>query len=67
MPISDDQHQGIESLYARRARDEKKLATLTRRENAIRDRFQGYLDRYRILTSENDDKQETQDEQTDTG
>jgi hypothetical protein len=67
LPISEDQHQGIENLYTRRARDEKKLASLSRRENAIRDRFQGYLDRYRFLTSENNDEQETQDEQTDTG
>jgi len=53
LPISEEQQKGIDRLYSRRARDETKLASLTKRENRIRDRFQAYLDRYRYLTNKN--------------
>lgn len=52
-PVSDKLQRGIDGLYARRARDEKSLASLSRRENNIRDRFQAYLERYRFLTLKN--------------
>lgn len=49
--ISEEQNKGIEKLYARRARDERKRAKMDQRENRIRTRFQTFLERYRILTS----------------
>jgi hypothetical protein len=51
-PISAEQQQGIDQLYARLARDEKKRATMAHREARIRERFQADLERYRFLTSE---------------
>jgi len=53
LPISEEQQKGIDGLYARRSRDERKLVSLARRELTIRDRFQAYLDRYRFLTIKN--------------
>ena len=71
LPISEAQHKGIDGLYARRMRDERKLVSLTKRENAIRDRFQAYLDRYRFLTNKNrgDDEanDQNEDQREDTG
>ena len=64
LPISAEQQKGSDSLYSRRARDEKKLATLTRRENSIRDRFQVDIDRYRFLTTK---QEKTDQEQEDQG
>ena len=63
LPISAEQQKGIEGLYARRDRDEKKLATLTRRENSIRDRFQVDIDRYRFLTTKQDNSDQEQEDQ----
>ena len=63
LPISTEQQKGIDSLYARRARDEKKLATLTRRENRIRDRFQVDIDRYRFLTTKQENTDQEQEDQ----
>ena len=67
--ISEDQKKGIEKLYARRARDEKKRAKMDQRENRIRARFQAYLERYRILTADaqSDEEQDTDEEQADPG
>ena len=62
-PISAEQQQGIDKLYARRARDEQKIATLNKRENRIRARFQANLDRYRFLTSEKKDVDQAQTDQ----
>ncbi len=62
--ISADQQQGIDKLYARLSRDGKKRAAMDKRENRIRARFQAYLDRYLILTS---DAEKTDEEQTDQG
>jgi len=62
--ISADQQQGIDKLYARLSRDGKKRAAMDKRENRIRARFQAYLDRYLILTS---DTEETDEEQADQG
>lgn len=63
LPISAEQQKGIDSLYSRRARDEKKLATLTRRENSIRDRFQVDIDRYRFLTTKQENTDQEQEDQ----
>jgi hypothetical protein len=63
-PISAEQQQGIDKLYARLARDEQKHGIILRRENSIRARFQSYLERYRKLTSET---KEADEEQVDPG
>ena len=65
LPISEEQQKGIDDLYARRMRDERKLVSLTKRENAIRDRFQAYLDRYRFLTNKNRGDDEANDQNED--
>lgn len=63
--ISEDQQKGIDKLYARRARDERKRAKMDQRENRIRTRFQADLDRYRALTSDagTDEERGTDEEQ----
>ena len=58
MPISEELQKGIDGLYTRRSRDEAKLASLAKRENSIRDRFQTYIDRYRFLTNKNNSQKE---------
>jgi len=65
LPISEDQQKGIDGLYARRMRDERKLESLAKREKAIRDRFQTYLDRYRFLTNKNRGDDEANDQNED--
>ena len=63
LPISAEQQQGIDSLYARRARDEKKLTALSKRENRIRDRFQADIERFRFLTTEQENADGEQEDQ----
>ena len=63
LPISAEQQQGIDSLYARRARDETKLAALSKRENRIRDRFQADIERFRFLTTEQENADGEQEDQ----
>jgi hypothetical protein len=63
-PISAEQQQGIDKLYARLARDEQKRDIIVRREDRIRARFQADLERYRALTSET---KEADEEQVDPG
>jgi hypothetical protein len=46
-------------------RDERKLVSLAKREKAIRDRFQAYLDRYRFLTNKNRGGDEANDQNED--
>ena len=61
--ISPDQQEGIDKLYARRALDEKKRATMARREERIRSRYHADLERYRFLTSDVEtDSEEPQDQ-----
>lgn len=67
LPISEKQQKGIDSLYARRAQDERKLKSLEKRENAIRERFQAYLDRYRFLTKKNQGSEDAEDQDADPG
>ena len=65
LPISEDQQKGIDGLYARRMRDERKLESLAKRAQAIRDRFQAYIDRYRFLTNKNRGGDEANDQNED--
>jgi len=67
--ISEDQQKGIDKLYTRLARDEKKRSRMEQREKRIRDRFQAYLDRYRILISNDgtDEERGADEEQVDPG
>ena len=65
LPVAEEQQKGIDSLYARRMRDENKLESLARREQTIRDRFQAYIDRYRFLTEKNQGGDETKDQDND--
>jgi len=62
--ISAGQQKGIDKLYARLARDNKKRKSMTRREDRIRARFAKDLERYRFLTS---DIEEIDEEQADQG
>lgn len=62
-PISADQQKGINKLYARLARDNRKRMTMAKREERIRARFAANLERYRFLTSDNDDNDEEQADQ----
>lgn len=62
-PISADQQKGINKLYARLARDNKKRMTMAKREERIRARFAANLERYRFLTSDNDENDEEQADQ----
>jgi hypothetical protein len=66
-PVSAEQQKGIDKLYARLGRDEQKRATMSKRENRIRARFQTDLERYRFLTSKNDkvDEEQVDEEQVD--
>lgn len=63
MPISEDQQEGIDKLYARRASDERKRATMQDREDKIRARYANDLERYRYLTSPADNSDESAPEQ----
>ena len=63
-PISADQQKGIDKLYARRARDDKKRKAMAKREANIRAHFAKDLERYQFLTSDN---KETDEEQADRG
>ena len=64
LPISPELQKEIDELYARLTRDIKKRATMVKRENRIRARYQAELDRYIYLTS---DDEEVDQEQADQG
>jgi len=63
-PISEEQQQGIDKLYARHASDEKKRLAMSNRENRIRARYKKDLERYQFLISGGEAGNE---EQTDQG
>ena len=63
-PISADQQKGINKLYARLARDNKKRTAMANREKRIRARFAKDLERYRFLTSDNEEIDEEQADQS---
>ncbi|MDX2428479.1 MAG: DUF4124 domain-containing protein [Xanthomonadales bacterium] len=50
--VTAKQQKEIDRLYARVAQDERKRASMSKRENRIRTRFQKALERYRFLTSD---------------
>jgi hypothetical protein len=62
--VSAEQRKEIDQLYARRAQDEKKRAAMTEREERIRARYDAELERYRYLTSGDE---ENAQEPTDKG
>jgi len=53
--ISPETQENIDQLYARRDQDEKRQATMTSRESQIRARYDAEIERYRYLTSENEE------------
>jgi len=60
--VSAEQQKEIDHLYARRAQDEKKKSAMQQREERIRARYAAELERYRFLTSGNEqDEQEPTD------
>jgi len=61
--ISADQREGINQLYARRARDDRKRAKIAERENQIRLKFQSDLERFRALTAKNNKADEERADQ----
>lgn len=58
--ISEEKQKEIDNLYARLAKDEKKRMAMSNRENRIRTRFQDELERYRFLTSDAEETEETE-------
>ena len=53
--VSEEKQKMIDQLYARQAQDQQKREMMARREARIRARYQAELERYRYLTSENED------------
>jgi hypothetical protein len=53
-PISPEQQQGIDKLYARMASDDQKRLAIKQREDRIRERYQRDMERYRYLISEDE-------------
>jgi len=53
--ISPETQKKIDQLYARQAQDIKRRNTMTNRETQIRLRYQAEIERYRFLTTENED------------
>jgi hypothetical protein len=69
-PIIEKQQKEINKLYRRLNRDEKRIAALDSREARIRARFQSDLERYQLLTREDqadDEELENAEEQADQG
>ena len=62
--VSAEKQKEIEQLYARRAQDESKRASMQQREERIRARFDAELERYRYLTTPSEENAE---EPTDKG
>lgn len=62
--ISPETEKKIDQLYARQAQDEKRRQVMANRETQIRLRYQAEIERYRFLTTENE---ETDQAPTDQG
>jgi len=62
--ISAETQQKIDQLYARQTQDQHRRAVMANREARIRARYQAEIERYRYLTSENE---ETDQAPTDQG
>lgn len=54
-PVTEKMEKKIDRLYARQAEDIRKREMLAKREARIRSRYQADLERYRFLTSENEE------------
>lgn len=54
--VTAEQQAEIDQLYARRAQDKKQLTANREREERIRARYAADLERYRFLTSENEEE-----------
>ena len=63
LPIPAEQQQAIDRLYARLVSDTEKQLAMSKREDQIRARFQKHLDRYRFLTSPDQQESEGQTDQ----
>jgi len=61
-PVTAEQEAEIEKLYARLAQDKKQLAANKVREENIRARYAADLERYRFLTSENEEEAQAPDD-----
>ncbi len=60
MDITPDQKEALRHLYARQEKDREKQLAVTKREERIRARFQTSLERYRFLTSGNNDNDDNE-------
>lgn len=58
--ITEEQQKEMDGLYTRLAKGEKKRVAMSRRENRIRTRFLDELERYRFLTSDAEEAEETE-------
>jgi len=68
--LTEEKQKEIDVLYARLARDERKRTAISTRESRIRTRFENELERYRFLTSDAEEAEETEiidQEKTDQG
>jgi len=58
--VTEEQEKEIDILYARLAQGERKRTAMNKRENRIRTRFLDELERYRFLTSDAEETEETE-------
>ena len=57
--ISPEAQTKIDQLYARQAKDEKRRAVMNNRETQIRLRYQAEIERYRFLTTDSEETDQT--------
>ena len=57
--VTEEQEKEIDILYAKLAQGERKRTAMNKRENRIRTRFLDELERYRFLTSDAEETEET--------
>ena len=61
--ISPEAQTTIDQLYARQAKDEKRRAVMANRETPIRLRYQAEIERYRFLTTDSEETDQTPPDQ----
>jgi len=61
--ISPEAQTKIDQLYARQAKDEKRRAVMNNRETQIRLRYQAEIERYRFLTTDSEETDQTPPDQ----
>jgi hypothetical protein len=61
--VNAETQKKIDQLYIRQAQDKQKRDVMARREARIRARYQAELERYRYLTSEDEDKDQAPTDQ----